>query len=181
MYLPACCETVRRGMLLLHISKGRARMMILRTGGQLYRWLLIILCSIMFLVVGLNVFCRYVLNSSLGWADELARFVFIWVSFLGAVTAYQKNEHIGLDFVVARIRSEKVRLTIRLVGELLVLFVLSCLGYYGWTVAMSATNVSPALYIPMWVVYLVVPISAFLMVLINLGKVKVHIQNLISS
>lgn len=155
--------------------------MILHIGERIYRWFLILLCSVMFVVVGFNVFSRYVLNSSLGWADELARFVFIWVSFLGAVVAYQKNEHVGLDFVINRIGSLKVRLLLRLIGELLVLLVLGCLVYYGWIVAMSATNVSPALYIPMWLVYIVVPLSGSLMVLINLRKLKTHLRNFLRS
>ena len=155
--------------------------MILHISERIYRWVLILLCSVMFLVVGFNVFSRYILNSSLGWADELARFVFIWVSFLGAVVAYQKNEHIGLDFVVSPIGSRKIRLFIRLLGEILVLLVLGCLVYYGWTVAMSATNVSPALYIPMWIVYIIVPISGALMVLINLWKLKDHVRNLLAA
>lgn len=147
----------------------------------MYRWLLILLCVVMFVVVGFNVFSRYVLNSSLGWADELARFVFIWVSFLGAVVAYQKNEHVGLDFVVNRIASQKARLLLRLIGEVLVLLVLLCLVYYGRIVAMSATNVSPALYIPMWIVYIVVPLSASLMVLINLWKIKEHVKKIMQA
>ncbi|MFW6229097.1 MAG: TRAP transporter small permease, partial [Alkalispirochaeta sp.] len=61
---------------------------------QLYKMLLIVLVVAMFLVVGLNVFSRYVLNASLGWADELARFLFIYVSLLGAVLAYHYNEHV---------------------------------------------------------------------------------------
>lgn len=153
--------------------------MIFRAGEKLYRWLLILLCVMMFAVVGFNVFSRYVLNSSLGWADELARFIFIWVSFLGAVVAYQKNEHIGLDFVVNRVASKKARQVLRLIGELLVLLVLVCLVYYGWIVAISATNVSPALYIPMWIVYIVVPLSGLLMVLINVGKLKDHLSQLL--
>jgi TRAP-type C4-dicarboxylate transport system permease small subunit len=155
--------------------------MILHIGERIYRWFLILLCSVMFVVVGFNVFSRYVLNSSLGWADELARFVFIWVSFLGAVVAYQKNEHVGLDFFVNRIGSQKVRLLLRLIGEVLVLLVLGCLVYYGWIVAMSANNVSPALYIPMWIVYLVVPLTGSLMVLINLWKLKTHLRNFLRS
>lgn len=155
--------------------------MTFHAGERMYRWLLILLCVVMFVVVGFNVFSRYVLNSSLGWADELARFVFIWVSFLGAVVAYQKNEHVGLDFVVNRIASHKARLLLRLIGEVLVLLVLLCLVYYGRIVAMSATNVSPALYIPMWIVYIVVPLSASLMVLINLWKIKEHVKKIMQA
>ncbi|TDX60116.1 hypothetical protein C7956_1101 [Halanaerobium saccharolyticum] len=42
--------------------------------------------------------------------------------------------------------------------------------------AISATNVSPALYIPMSLVYAVVPVSGFMMVVINFIKIKKHIE-----
>lgn len=143
---------------------------LLQKVSQIYKIVLIVLTCTMFIIVGTNVFSRYVLNSSLGWADELARFIFIWVSFLGAVLAYAHNEHIGLDFVVDRIPSQKIKGIFRVIGDLAIFFVLANLTYYGWYVANSATNVSPALYIPMKTVYMIVPISAFLMVLINIYK-----------
>ncbi|MCK4259176.1 MAG: TRAP transporter small permease [Halanaerobiales bacterium] len=152
----------------------------IRTAGLAYKAIILILIVVMFLIVGMNVFSRYVLNSSLGWADELSRFIFIWISFLGAVLAYVDNEHIGLDFIVEKMPSQKIKLIFRLIGDLGILIVVSFLTYYGWYVATSATNVSPALYIPMKTIYMIVPISAALMVLINISKISEHVQELIS-
>jgi TRAP-type C4-dicarboxylate transport system permease small subunit len=145
-------------------------------GAEIYKWVLIVFTAAMFVVVGINVFSRYVLNNSLGWADELARFVFIWISFLGAVIAYRDNEHVGLDLLVSRIPSPRIQAVLRLIGEIGIFLVLSCLLYYGWIVSMSATNVSPALYIPMKVVYMIVPVCAAFMLLINLGQIAQHVQ-----
>jgi TRAP-type C4-dicarboxylate transport system permease small subunit len=130
----------------------------------------------MFLIVGTNVFSRFVLNSSLGWADELSRFIFIWISFLGAVMAYGTDDHVGLNFLVAKIKSGRIQNIIKVVSDLLILAVLGIIAYYGYIVAVSATNVSPALYIPMTLVYSIVPVSGFLMVLINFSKIKKHIE-----
>lgn len=149
---------------------------LIKAGTEFYTILILVLTVVMFCVVGTNVFSRYVLNSSLGWADELARFMFIWLSFLGAVLAYAHNEHVGLDFLVDRISSKKLQLVFRLLGDLGILIVALFLTYYGWLVATSATNVSPALYIPMKYVYLIVPISAALIVMINLHKIWQHIN-----
>lgn len=143
-----------------------------------YKIILLVLTLAMFIIVGTNVFSRYVLNNSLGWADELARFIFIWVSFLGAVLAYAHNEHIGLDFIIDKLPSEKIKLAFRLISDLGILLVLSFLAYYGWTVAIAATNVSPALYIPMKIIYMVIPVSAVLMVLINISKFIQHAAQL---
>ncbi|TDX61171.1 tripartite ATP-independent transporter DctQ subunit [Halanaerobium saccharolyticum] len=76
---------------------------------SIYKYILILLTLIMFVIVGANVFARFILNSSLGWADELARFIFIWISFLGAVFAYTTDDHVGLNFVVAKIKSAKAQ------------------------------------------------------------------------
>ncbi|TDW07292.1 TRAP-type C4-dicarboxylate transport system permease small subunit [Halanaerobium saccharolyticum] len=143
---------------------------------SIYKYILILLTLIMFVIVGANVFARFILNSSLGWADELARFIFIWISFLGAVFAYTTDDHVGLNFVVAKIKSAKAQNIVNIISDLLILLVVGFITYYGYIVAISATNVSPALYIPMSLVYAVVPVSGFMMVVINFIKIKKHIE-----
>ena len=143
---------------------------------SIYKFLLILLTLVMFIIVGANVFSRFVLNNSLGWADELSRFIFIWISFLGAVLAYNTDDHVGLNFVIARIPSARVQNIINIISDILILMVVSFITYYGYIVAISATNVSPALYIPMSYVYSVVPVSGLMMVIINLTKIKKHIK-----
>ena len=143
---------------------------------KIYKATLILLTSIMFVVVGANVFSRFVLNRSLGWADELARFIFIWISLLGAVLAYHENRHIGLDFIIKKITNTKVQSFIIFLGNLLVLIVLAFLTYFGLRVANSARNVSPALYIPMRTVYMILPISALLMIFVNLSKTIISLK-----
>ena len=142
----------------------------------IYKYFLILLTVIMFVIVGANVFSRFVLNNSLGWADELSRFIFIWISFLGAVIAYGTDDHVGLNFVIAKIPSARIQNIINLISDLLILAVVGIISYYGYIVSVSATNVSPALYIPMTLVYSVVPITGFFMVIINFNKIKKHIE-----
>ena len=43
------------------------------------------------------VFTRYVLNQSLDWTEELARFLYIWITFLGALIVLAKNKHIAIE------------------------------------------------------------------------------------
>ena len=50
-------------------------------------------------VVFLQFFTRYVLNDSLAWTEEIARFLLIGVTFVGAVTATRKEAHIAVEFV----------------------------------------------------------------------------------
>ncbi len=142
------------------------------TVARLFKALLIALVVLMFLVVGMNVFSRYVLNASLGWADELARFLFIYVSLLGAVLAYHDNDHVALDIVLSGIRSPKILKVIRVFGQLLIVGALYIFTRYSWIVAISARNVSPALYIPMSIVYGVMPVTGFVMLIQAILKLR---------
>lgn len=49
-------------------------------------------------IVFLQFFTRYVLNDSLAWTEEIARYVLILVAFFGAVTVTRKGTHIFLEF-----------------------------------------------------------------------------------
>jgi len=53
-----------------------------------------VLLSILMGVLGVQVFFRYVLYRSFSWNEELARFVFIWVVYLGISLGAKRNEHI---------------------------------------------------------------------------------------
>ena len=50
-------------------------------------------------VVFLQFFTRYVLNDSLGWTEEIARFLLIGVTFIGAIMATRKQSHIAVEFL----------------------------------------------------------------------------------
>jgi len=50
-------------------------------------------------VVFLQFFTRYVLNDSLGWTEEIARFLLIAVTFTGAIMAVRKQSHISVEFL----------------------------------------------------------------------------------
>ena len=51
---------------------------------------------ILFGIVFLQFFTRYVLNNSLGWTEEIARYLLILVTFVGSVTAMRKGSHIAV-------------------------------------------------------------------------------------
>lgn len=51
------------------------------------------------IVVFLQFFSRYVLNSSIGWTEEIARYLLIAVTFIGAAMAVRKRSHIAVEFL----------------------------------------------------------------------------------
>ncbi|MCG8478935.1 MAG: TRAP transporter small permease [Spirochaetales bacterium] len=137
---------------------------------RVYHGILIALTATMFTTVAYNVFMRFVVNRSVGWADELSRFVFIWISFLGAVLAFRNGEHVGLTFLVDKVRSAGVRRALDVARHTLVLIVLLFLTWFGYRASTTVLNVSPALSIPMNIVYLIVPFCGLLMSMLGLVK-----------
>ncbi len=77
--------------------------------------LLVICLATMALIVSANVFCRFVLNFSLYWADELAMIIFVWLTFLGAAVAVRENSHYVLNFLTEKLSgaSQKVMLFVQ--------------------------------------------------------------------
>jgi len=61
-------------------------------------WLSITLFWLLALVVFVQFFTRYVLNDSLGWTEEIARYLLIGVTFAGACIAVRRNTHISVEF-----------------------------------------------------------------------------------
>ncbi len=60
----------------------------------------VILFSAMVAVTTLGVFFRYVLNSALPWAEEADRYLFIWLSFVGASITMRRKGHIAVDLLL---------------------------------------------------------------------------------
>ena len=116
----------------------------------------------MALIVAVQVFCRYVLNSSLFWSEELARYMLVWLSFLGATVAYYRNLHPGVDTVTSRLSASKQR-----ISRLLVHIITMALGIvmlisgtqFAWFIRMQ---VSPALSMPKWIILIIIPFGGVL-------------------
>src|SRR3990170_5318670 len=119
------------------------------------------------------VFFRYVLNSSLVWSEEAARYLTIWVIFLGISVAHQHDEHIRMTTLIDGL-SPRIRPIARLLALVVELTILAVIMWYGWfltarTFARSA--LTPSLQIPMGWVYLAVPVGVGLTALTSLQRV----------
>ncbi len=114
-------------------------------------------------IVAAQVFSRYVLNNSLFWSEELARFLLVWLTFLGASAAYCRKAHPGVDFLYARVAPALQRI-FTVVTHLASLTLFAVMIVYGcrfaWFVRMQ---ISPALQIPKWIILAIVPISGLIL------------------
>lgn len=117
-------------------------------------------------VLFINVILRN-LGSSLVWAEEYAKFAIIWITFGGCGAAVREKAHMSISafYDVLKPTGKKVLdIFINVVGLAFSVFML----YYGSMLVQKVlvTNqTSPTMQLPMWIIYISVPIGAALMLL----------------
>jgi TRAP-type transport system small permease protein len=114
--------------------------------------LVLMLCAMVVMVFG-NVVLRYGFNSGLDFSEELSRFFFIWITFLGAIIAMRENAHLGLDTLIRVLPRAGKKFCFGLSNALM--FGCCALMFYGtWRQhQINATTMSPVTGLPMIWVY----------------------------
>lgn len=123
------------------------------------------LMAIMTIDVLWGVFTRYALGQQASWSEELARFLLIWIGILGAAYASGQNMHLAIDLLSDKLNAKKKINLQRLIIFLILLFAVGVLVVGGFRllyVTQVLGQISPALQIPMAVVYAVIPLSGIL-------------------
>lgn len=111
----------------------------------------------MITVIFAQVLARYLFTNSLSWSEEVGRYLFVWMTFIGSAVAVRNRLHVALDMVIVRLAPAAQRLCLA-IGYLAMLVFTAVLidgGYH--FVARSSLQTSAALQIPMRYVYLVLP------------------------
>ena len=113
-------------------------------------------------VITLQIVSR-VFFTSFAWTEEVARFLLIWITFLGAALAFQQGRHIAVTFV-RDLMPLNLRRIITGAGILVAIAFLVTLAMIGWKYSgIQSFQKSPSLRISMFWVYLVMPASAAIM------------------
>jgi len=131
---------------------------------RLLETLVAVAMGVLVLDVSWQVFTRFVLEDPSVWTDELATFLLIWVSLLGAAVALKRGAHLGMDYFVERMSPYR-RLYVAV-------FVYLCTGAFSLLVMtiggadlvqrkLTLEEISPALQLNWGYVYLALPISGF--------------------
>ena len=137
---------------------------------RIIRYLVLVLLSLMVLIVFANVVSRYYLHYSLAWSEEVARFMLVWLVFLGSFLAYVNDEHLGLDILVKKF-PPLLRKIVATFVNMLVIFALYAVMEGGYLMMIANFDwLSPAAEIPQGYIYLIVPASCGLMILQTILK-----------
>jgi TRAP-type C4-dicarboxylate transport system permease small subunit len=127
-----------------------------------------------------NVVCRYFLDFSLAWYEEVSRFLLIWIVFLGAIIALIRGDHLGID-VLLLVLPPRVRRVVVVLTDILVLVALVIMFQGAWEMAIDSLKsgwVASSVPIPYGWVYMVGPVSAGLMFIQSLIKTTGDIRGL---
>ena len=133
-----------------------------------------VVLAIMVVLVFGNVVLRYGFNSGIATSEEVSRYLFIWLTFLGAIIAVHEHEHLGVDTLV-RVLPRGGKVFCVIISDLLMLLAVALLFWGSWkqTVINMATK-SPVAELPLSIIYvagLVASVLMFGLILRNLYKV----------
>ena len=98
---------------------------------KLMEFVMAMLLAAMAIIVFINVILRYVFSSGINGTEDIARLMFIWLCFLGAVAVMARHEHLTVDILVSRL-PPRARRAVAIVAHVLMIFALGMLLYGSW-------------------------------------------------
>lgn len=147
--------------------------MLKKTTAAFLGWMSIIAFVVLVVDVLLGVFSRKILGDQIRWTEELARFLLIWVAFLGGALAYLDDKHLGVDILVSNF-DPSARRGAKIFTHAMVLgFSLLVMGIGGTMLVVErfqSGQMLPALQIQKAWIYLAVPTCGYLISIFALGN-----------
>ena len=115
--------------------------------------LLIFFLSAMAVMVFVNVVLRYGFNSGLNVSDELSRYFFVWLTFIGAVVAFREHAHVGVETLVM-LFGRRGRIICMILSNIVIIAVAAIFFWGTWKqVPINASMAAPVTKLPMIWVY----------------------------
>jgi TRAP-type C4-dicarboxylate transport system permease small subunit len=119
------------------------------------RWVDVVVFALfwaLFAVVFLQFYTRYVLNDSLGWTEEIARYLLILVTFVGSVMAMRKGSHIAVEALLVYLPKEAKHWLLVAVDGLVALFC-GAMAWYAYDLGARAPGYMVSIDIPKGYMY----------------------------
>lgn len=119
-------------------------------------------------VVAAGVWWRYVINDSIAWTEEVAKYLMVWMTFTGAPIALKYGRHVGIE-VLPNSFPARLRQATYAIIYLIVLLVMTALTYYGYNLAINAAPQTAANFkMSLLYVYISMPIGTAIMFVVAL-------------
>lgn len=139
---------------------------------------IIMTLMIMLILLGtLQILFRFLLNFSLSWTEELTRYFFVLMVYTGASLALKQRKHVKVD-ILENMLSKTGRKYLYAINDCILIILLIWIGFAGLKICYSTwemEQLSPAMELPMYLVYTIIPVTFFLGAF---RGVQVFIENL---
>ena len=134
--------------------------------------IILIMMIIMVPVVIANVLLRFLFGKSIIYSTELSKYAFVWVTFLGAAIALKEGSHAKVEFILDGFL-KKIKKFLKLLNYLIIIGLSIIFIIVGIEQVIATLNIcSPYMrFLPLGYVYLVIPISGFLILLFSFGHI----------
>lgn len=132
----------------------------------------------MAVIIILQVFQRYIVQNSLDWPEELARYLFIFAVYIGSSFAASERRHLEVT-IVRTVFGDKIGHYFTILAYLITVAFCGIMFVWGIMMiqfVMESNQVAPALQFPMWIAYICIPLGFLLMAL----RTIVVIKNIVS-
>jgi TRAP-type C4-dicarboxylate transport system permease small subunit len=127
-------------------------------------WLAFVIFWSLAFIVFLQFFTRYVLNDSLAWTEEIARYGLMWVVFIGGAMVTRRNTHIAVELLSNVVNPGPVRSALLAFVDFVKLAFLGLLAFISWTITERMHQQRMTVFdLPMSYVYAGVAFGCFLM------------------
>lgn len=139
---------------------------------HLEEYLLIALSVFTVVIIFGQVFMRYVLSSSLAWSEEIARYAFIWMIYIGVSYGVKKGRHLGVD-AFSDLFQEKGKIILAIIANFCFLVFSAIVVYFGFDIVLRITRESAALQLPIGWVY-AAPVAGMILTMLRLLQRILH-------
>ena len=120
------------------------------------------------LIVSTSIFFRYVLNDSITWSEEIAKYLMVWMVFVGAPVAMVQSRHIAIEMFPNLFRP-RIRALVFLIVNLLIVLTMAFWTYRGFTYTVGGMSQVMSSFdkIPLGVVFASIPFGSCIMMIIS--------------
>ena len=130
---------------------------------RLAEWAMGVMLAALALLVGAQIVGRFLFGYSIFWSDELARFLLVWVAFLGMSVGVRRGSHPSVDSLVRALPSSAARVVFWAAVVCSLIFFAVMVGHGALLVQRTWLQRSPSLGLRMGLPYLAVPVAGVLM------------------
>lgn len=143
--------------------------------GKAIEVLVVVILSAMSILVFLNVVLRYGFNSSINVTEEVSRFMFVWLAFLGAVLAFSENQHVSVTMLTDKL-SPIGRKVLSLFTDAAMLFCCYLIVSGSWIqFNLNLHNIAPISGLPQGITFLASTVAGVLIGILILARLVANV------